>query len=354
MARIDTFLRLVVEQRASDLHLGGGAPPAIRSQGDLVFVRFRSLSDVEAKRFLREILSPEQAAEFDRSGELDFAYEVPGIGRFRVNLYVQAGGMAGAFRVIPSEPPTLDGLGLPKVLGRLVSLDSGLVLVTGPTGSGKSTTLAAMVEHVNREAERHVLTIEDPIEFVYTPRRSLISQREIGRHASSFADALRAAMRAAPDVILVGELRDSETISMALSAASSGSLVLATLHTSSAAQTVDRIVDSFAEDQQDQVRGTLAMVLRGVVSQQLCKTADGTRRVAAVEVLVASLAVANMIRENKAYQIPSYMETAGFEATGMETMDQCLMRLVRRGEIAAETARFHAMDRVRFDRMVEE
>ena len=349
MARIDSFLRMVVEQKASDLHFCAGNKPVIRYNGDLIHVKFRQLSAPETRRFLYEVLTEEQQREFEERQDLDFAYEIPDLARFRVNLFTQSGGMAAAFRIIPERPPTLDELRLPASLRRFVELETGLVLVTGPTGCGKSTTLAAIVNAINHTHAKHILTIEDPIEFVYAPERSLVSQRQVGRDVGSFAAALRASFRESPDVVLVGELRDNDTISLAITLAATGTLVFGTLHTSSAARAVDRIIDSYQEEQQDQIRGMLSMSLQGVVAQKLCKTLDGFHRIAAVEMLTWSFAVSNLIREGKTHQLRSLIQTADRASTGMETMDQCLMRLVQRRRITVSEARLHAEDRALFE-----
>ncbi len=352
MARIDSFLRLVVEQKASDLHFCAGAAPIIRYNGDLIPIKFRTLSGVEARRFLFEILDEEQQKEFTRRMEIDLAYEIPDCGRFRVNMFTQAEGMGAAFRVIPETPPSLEEMRLPHTLAQFADLDSGLVLVTGPTGSGKSTTLAGIVNAINHRHSKHILTIEDPIEFVYDPINSVVSQRQVGRDVDSFADALKASFRESPDVILVGEMRDNETISLAMTLAATGTLVFGTLHTGSAPKSIDRIIDSYPEEQQEQVRGMLSMSLRGVIAQKLCKTVDGLTRIPAVEVMTWSFAISNLIREGKTYQIYSQMQTADRRKTGMETLDQCLIRLMERGKITPEEARSHAEDKVLFDKHV--
>ena len=348
MARIDTFLRMVVDQKASDLHLCAGAPPTIRYNGDLIFLRFRKLDELETRRFLLEIITERQKQDLWADFDLDFAYEVPGVGRFRVNIYHQTRGLGSAFRVIPDQIPSFEQLHLPTTLLQFTRLDNGLVLVTGPTGSGKSTTLAAMIQEVNRNYKKHIITIEDPIEYVYEEAQCLISQREVGTHCESFSAALRATYRESPDVILVGEMRDTETISLAITMAATGSLVIGTLHTASAAHTVDRIVDAYPEEQQDQIRGMLAMSLRGAVAQQLCKTADGRGRLPALEILLPSYALSTLIRERKTFQINSLMQLADYKTTGMETMDQCLTRYVRQGQITHEEARFRANDKSMF------
>jgi twitching motility protein PilT len=352
MPRIDSFLRLVVEQNASDLHFCAGSSPVIRYNGDLVHIKFRKLGASETKRFLFEILDDAQRREVVERGDLDFAYDIPGTGRFRVNIFQQADGLGAAFRVIPGTPPTLSEMKLPRSLRRFTELESGLVLVTGPTGCGKSTTLAAIVNELNREQRKHILTIEDPIEFVYDSVKSVVSQREVGRDVDSFAAALRASFRESPDVILVGELRDNETIGLAMTLAATGTLVFGTLHTSSASKSIDRILDSYPEEQQDQIRGMLSMSLRGVISQKLCKTVGGFSRVAAVEILTWTYAISNLIREGKTYQIYSLMQTADTRKTGMETLDQALIRLMERGRITPEEARLQAYDRTLFEKYV--
>ncbi len=349
MARIDTFLRMVVDQRASDLHLCAGSPPTIRYNGDLIFLRFRVLDELEVRRLMMEILTEEQRTDLRAEFDLDFAYEVEGLGRFRVNVYHQTRGMAAAFRVIPDKVPSFADLNLPNTLRQFTRLDNGLVLITGPTGSGKSTTLAAMIEEINANQRKHIITIEDPIEYVYEEKLSLLSQREVGTHCASFAAALKASYRESPDVILVGELRDNETISMAITMAATGSLVLGTLHTASVAHTVDRIIDAYPDEQQDQIRGMLAMSLRGAVAQQLCKTADGRGRIPALEILLPSYALATLIRERKTFRINSLIQLADYKTTGMETMDQCLMRYVNQGLISREEARFRANDKSQFE-----
>ncbi len=354
MARIDTFLRMVVDQRASDLHLCTGSPPVIRYNGDLTFLRFRKLDTLEVRRLLMEILSEKQVSDLRADYDLDFAYEVPNCGRFRVNIYHQSRGLAAAFRAIPEKVPSFTDLNIPITLRQFTQMDSGLVLITGPTGSGKSTTLAAMIQEINANQRKHIITIEDPIEYIYEEALSLVSQREVGTHCQSFATAIRATYRESPDVILVGELRDNETISMAITMAATGSLVLGTLHTASVAHTVDRIVDAYPEEQQDQIRGMLAMSLRGAVAQQLCKTADGRGRIPALEILLPSYALATLIRERKTYRINSLLQLADFKTTGMETMDQCLTRFVNQGLVTRDEARFRANDKSLFSDVLDE
>ena len=273
MARLDSFLRLVVEQQASDLHFSAGTIPTIRHDGDLVALPFRVLSESETRRFLVEVLTPAQRKELEETNDLDFVYELPEVGRFRANYFRQSRGLGGVFRVISPKVPLLEDLELPDAVRRLTHLPSGLVLVTGPTGSGKTTTLAAMVNEINRTSHRHIITIEDPVEFLHQPNKSIITQRQVGVHVATFSSALRSALREAPDVIVVGEMRDPETMALALSAAETGSLVLGTLHTNSAATAIDRIIDAMSDEMQDQVRGVLSVLLRGVIAQHLIKRA---------------------------------------------------------------------------------
>lgn len=338
MARLDSFLRLVVEQRASDLHFAAGAKPTIRHDGELVSLPFRQLSDAEARQFLTEILSPEQRGQFETDRELDFVYDMDGGGRFRANYFEQARGMAAVFRVVPDTRPTLADLGMPDSVRKLTAHANGLILVTGPTGAGKTTTLAALVSEINRTSARHILTIEDPIEFLHAPVRSLVTQRQVGAHVDSFTNALRSALREAPDVIVVGEMRDPETIALALSAAETGVLVLGTMHTNSAASAVDRIIDATPDESRDQIRGVLSLMLRGVVAQHLVKRASGEGRVAVVEVLLQNHAIANLIREDKVHQIDGVLQSADVQTSGMLGLDNCLLSYLRKGLILQEDA----------------
>jgi len=327
----------VLDRRASDLHLTAGARPTIRVRGRLVpLEHLPVLTPRDTRELVYAILTNDQRQRLETDWQLDFAYAVPGHARFRVNAYHQRAALAAAFRLIPFEMPSIDDLGLPPVLHELARRPRGLVLVTGPTGSGKSTTLAAMIDEINRTREQHVLTIEDPIEFLHPHKRCLVNQRELGADTPTFALGLKAALRQDPDVILIGELRDLETVGIALTAAETGHLVLATLHTQDAAQTVDRIIDVFPPEQQGQVRTQLAVALQGIVTQQLLPGADGTRRVAACEVLVPTPAVRNLVREGKTHQIPSALQT-GAQA-GMQTMDSALAALVRAGTVNARVA----------------
>jgi twitching motility protein PilT len=336
MARIDSFLRLVAEQEASDLHFSAGKPPIIRHDGELMTLPFRALSEGETRRFVYEILSPEQRKQFEHDQELDMMYVIDKVGRFRTNVFLQSDGLGAVFRIIPETIPTLVDLNLPEVIKRLIRLQNGLVLVCGPTGAGKTTTLAAMVNEINRTAQRHVITVEDPIEFVHAPIQSAITQRQVGRHAESFVSALRSALREAPDVLVVGEMRDVETVSLALSATETGVLVLGTLHTNSAAKAVDRIIDVMPEDAREQTRSVLSVLLRAVVCQELCKKAGGEGRVAALEILLQNYAVSNMIRENKLHQLEGYMQTASNDGTGTCNLDAYIYKVVREGLVAPE------------------
>jgi twitching motility protein PilT len=330
-------LATVAQRQASDLHLTAGAPPAIREKGNVTPMEgFPVLTAQQTREVIFGILSEDQRKRFETNRQLDFAYAIPNVARFRVNCYLQRGAVSAAFRLVPQGIPSLDDLGVPQVLREFCRKPRGFVLVTGPTGSGKSTTLAAMIDVINRERQDHILTIEDPIEFLHQHKRSIVNQREIGSDAENFSLGLRAALRQDPDVILVGEMRDMETISTALTAAETGHLVFATLHTQSTAQTVDRIIDVFPPEQQQQVRTQLSVALQGVVTQQLLPTADGQGRAVACEVLVPNPAVRNLIREAKTHQIYSAIQTAG--AIGMQTMDADLVRLVRAGRITMEMA----------------
>jgi twitching motility protein PilT len=334
---IDSLLTRTVQLGASDLHITVGAAPAVRVRGELAPLPGAPPFDADSTRtLLYRILSTEQQKRFELDRQLDFSYGVPGLARFRVNVYQQREAVAAAFRVIPDQLKTLEELGLPDGLRALTSLPRGLVLVTGPTGSGKSTTLAALIDEINRERTDHIITIEDPIEFLHRHKRCVVNQREIGVDATSFAAALRAALRQDPDVILLGEMRDLETISTALTAAETGHLVFGTLHTQSAPSTIDRIIDVFPAEQQDQVRTQIAGTLQGVVTQALLPTADGQSRVAALEILLPDDAIRNLIRQAKIAQIYSYMQTGS--RSGMQTMEQSLADLVTRRVVSPDDA----------------
>ncbi|MBS3937460.1 MAG: type IV pilus twitching motility protein PilT [Peptococcaceae bacterium] len=330
---INELLRQANLERASDLHLTVELPPMLRIDGELVpMPGLPILTPADTKSILEEVLNEAQFAEYTRQGSVDFARSLPGIGRFRVNAYRQRYAAALALRLIPVGVPSLDGLGMPKIIGELARKHSGLVIVTGPTGSGKSTTLAAMIAQINREESLHILTLEDPIEFLHRHNKSMVNQREIGPDTPSFAYGLRAALREDPDVILVGEMRDYDTTQIAISAAETGHLVLTTLHTPSASQTIDRIIDIFPPQQQSQIRIQLAASLQGVIAQQLLPRADGPGRVAAVEILVATPAVRNLIREGKTHQLPSILQTNA--RLGMITMEASLRTLLQQNIIS--------------------
>ncbi len=343
---IAELLILTKERGASDLHLAVGVPPMLRIHGKLTRLDYPPLSRGSIHEMLYNVLTDDQKARFEETHDLDFALELADVGRFRVNVFVQRLGDGAVMRLIPTQIKNLDELGMPPILKDLAMRDRGLILVTGPTGSGKSTTLAAMVDLINRERNDHIITIEDPIEFVHQHKGCIVNQREVGPHTRSFATALRSALREDPDVILVGEMRDLETIAMAITAAETGHLVLATLHTNSAAQTINRIVDVFPSHQQDQIRVQLSESLLGVVAQTLIPRADGQGRVAAVEILVATPAVRNLIREGKTFQIPSIIQTGSKD--GMLSLDQCLRDLVRRNLITSSDAYVRAVDKDAF------
>jgi len=332
----DVITRMT-EEGASDVHLSPGFPPAIRVRGRIVPLDdYGRLTPQETRDTVYSLLNDDQRKRFESNKQLDLAYAVPGVARFRVNCFFQRGSISAAFRRIPQEIPQLQELGLPAVLEEFTRKPRGFVLVTGPTGSGKSTSLAAMIDIINREREEHILTIEDPIEFLHQHQSCIVNQREIGADAEDFSLALKSALREDPDVILVGEMRDLETMSTALTAAETGHLVFATLHTQSTAQTVDRIIDIFPAEQQSQVRMQLSIALQGIVTQQLLPTADGTGRVVGCEVLVPTPAVRNLIREGKTHQIYSAIQTSG--SLGMQTMDAHLAQLVRMGRITRKLA----------------
>jgi twitching motility protein PilT len=334
---IDDLLEQMVARGASDLHLSVGSKPAIRVHGHIHRLEeFETLKPDDTQQLLYQILSSEQQKNFEIKRQLDFAYGVPGLARFRVNVYFQRGSLGGAFRLIPEAIKTLEELGLPSSLHELAQKPRGLVLVTGPTGSGKSTTLASLIDEVNRTRAEHILTIEDPVEFVHRHKKCIVNQREIGFDAPNFAEGLRAALRQDPDVILVGEMRDLETIATALTAAETGHLVLGTLHTQSASSTVDRIIDVFSPAQQEQVRMQIAGSLQGIITQALLPTGDGNGRVPALEILLPDDATRNLIRQGKVEQIYTIMQTG--TQRGMQTMEQSLAELTLRHQISLETA----------------
>ena len=338
MARIDSFLQLVVDQHASDLHMRAGYVPFVRYVGELHPLPFRVLSQEEAVRLLFEIMTPDQRTTLETHQEVDFAYELADYGRFRAHVFSHAGGIGAVFRIVPSKAPNLDDLGLPPALKLLARESSGLVLVTGPTGSGKTTTLAALINEINLSSRKHIITIEDPIEFLHEPLSSVVTQRQVGVHADSFAGALRSALREAPDVIVVGEMRDFETVQLALSAAETGALVFGTLHTRNSTRAIDRILDVCGEDSIEHVRNSLAVVLKGVVAQYLCRSRTGDSLVAAVELLLQSHAVAHMIRDSKLHQLESWLQSPERRSSGMQSFDASLGDLQRLGLITAEEA----------------
>jgi twitching motility protein PilT len=350
MNRIDTFLELAVRQGGSDLHLVAGLPPRVRSGGDVQPIPFRELSHQDIDGFLEEMMTPAMRQELEVRWNIDFAYVSSTGDRFRGNVYKHSNGLAAVMRVIASEPPTLESIGLPAQVKTVLDLGKGLVLVTGPTGAGKSTTLAAMVDHLNQTMHGHIITLEDPVEYLHPYKNCVMTQRGIGTHAPSFADALRGAVREDPDVVLVGDMRDIETIGLALTASETGILVLGTLHTSGAIRTVDRIVNVFPPRRQDQVRTMLSDSLRLVVSQRLVRKLDGTGRVAAAEVLVSTTAVSSMIRQGNTHKLQSVLQSG--QRLGMQSLDSVLMELVRKEIISGEEAYEHAIDRTQFERYV--
>ncbi|MGA9110885.1 MAG: type IV pilus twitching motility protein PilT [Smithella sp.] len=346
MAKIDAFFHLMHEQGASDLHLISGQQPAIRIRGDIERIKYDILTNDALKVLLYEITPEHKIKFFEETGDVDFAYEVPGLARYRVNYFQQKNGIGAVFREIPDKILSCAELGLPSVISKLATLPRGLVLVTGPTGSGKSTTLAAIIDEANRLRRDHVITIEDPIEFVHKSQNCIINHREVGLHTRSFAAALRGALREDPDIILVGEMRDLETISLAIEAASTGHLVFSTVHTTSAAKTVDRVIEVFPASEQLQIRSTLADGLRAIVSQVLFKRIDTKGRCVALEICIATPAVRNLIRESKTYQIPSMMQTG--KKYGMQLLDDGIMDIYNRGWISGDEAYIKANDKTRF------
>jgi twitching motility protein PilT len=343
MMDISDLLTFSVKNKASDLHLSSGLPPMIRVHGDIRKINLPEMDHAEVHRMLYDIMNDTQRKVFEEKLECDFSFEIPDLARFRVNAFNQQRGAGAVFRTIPSKVLTLEELNAPRVFKDLADTPRGIVLVTGPTGSGKSTTLAAMVDYINETQMSHILTVEDPIEFVHSSKKSLVNQREVGPHTQSFDNALRSALREDPDVILVGEMRDLETIRLALTAAETGHLVFGTLHTSSAAKTIDRVVDVFPAAEKEMVRSMLSESLRAVISQTLCKTKDEQGRVAAHEIMIGTPAIRNLIRENKIAQMYSAIQTG--QSVGMQTLDQNLQDLVKRNIISAGEARTKAANR---------
>ena len=351
MAKIDAFFNLMFEQKASDLHMASGNPPILRINGELMRVDYPPLESDALKAMLYEVTPEYKVKQFEETGDVDFGYEIPNISRFRVNFYNERNGVAAVFRQIPTRVLSFEDFEkfdapLPAVLKKFCMLHRGLIVVTGPTGSGKSTTLAAMVDYCNKNRKDHIITVEDPIEFVHESKSCLVNHREVGVHTKSFAAALRGALREDPDIILIGEMRDLETIELALTAASTGHLVFGTLHTQSAAKTVDRIIDVFPADQQNKIRQTLSESLKGVVAQTLFKRTDKKGRVAAFEILVFTTAIANLVRENKTHQIPGMIQVG--KKIGNQPLDDHIMEHLRMKRIAPEDAFDKSIDRKKF------
>jgi len=352
MAKIDAFFKLMHEQGASDLHLVAGQPPALRVRGDIERVKYKVLTNDDLRSMLYEITPEDKIKVFEETGDVDFGYEIPGLARYRSNFFMQKNGVGAVFREIPSTIMTAEQLGLPPVMKKLAGLPRGLVVITGPTGSGKSTTLAAIIDQANRERHDHIITIEDPIEFVHNSQKCIVNHREVGVHTRTFSAALRGALREDPDIILVGEMRDLETISLAIEAASTGHLVFSTLHTTSAAKTVDRIVEVFPANEQAQIRSTLADGVRAIIAQVLFKRIDKKGRCPALEILIGTPAVRNLIRESKTHQLSSMMQTG--KKYGMQLLDEAIMDLYNKGRISADAAYQKANDKAKFRPLLKE
>ena len=350
MAQIDAFFKLMNEQQASDLHLAAGKQPILRVKGELERVKYNPLDNDSLKAMLYEITPEHKIKVFEETGDVDFAYEIPGLARYRANFFKQNTGIAAAFREIPGQILTCEDLGLPSVIKQLATLPRGLVLITGPTGSGKSTTLAAIIDEANKTRKDHIITVEDPIEFVHVSKKAMINHREVGIHTRSFAAALRGALREDPDIIMVGEMRDLETIDLAIEASLTGHLVFSTLHTSSAPKTIDRVIEVFPADQQAQVRSTLADGIRAVICQSLFRRQNSRPgdmgRVAALEIMIGTPAVRNLIREQKIFQIPSAIQTG--KRYGMQSLDDAIMDLLTKKTISAEEAYAKCNDKSKF------
>ena len=350
MAQIDAFFKLMNDQQASDLHLAAGKQPILRVKGELERIKYKALDNDSLKTMLYEITPEHKIKVFEETGDVDFAYEIPGLARYRANFFKQNNGIAAAFREIPGQILTCEDLGLPSVIKQLATLPRGLVLVTGPTGSGKSTTLAAIIDEANKTRKDHIITVEDPIEFVHVSKKAMINHREVGMHTRSFSAALRGALREDPDIIMVGEMRDLETIDLAIEASLTGHLVFSTLHTSSAPKTIDRVIEVFPADQQAQVRSTLADGIRAVICQSLFRR-QNTRpgdmgRVAALEIMIGTPAVRNLIREQKIFQIPSAIQTG--KRYGMHSLDDAIMDLLTNKTVSAEEAYAKCNDKSKF------
>ncbi len=352
MAELDKFFNYMAENDISDFHLSSGMRPLFRHHGELKPASDQILTHDIVTKLCNEILDEEQKKTFKQNNDLDFAHEVTGVARFRANYYMQQRGISSAFRLIPKEINSIEDLGLPEKIKDFASLSRGLVLVTGPTGSGKSTTLAALINHINKTRSDHIITIEDPIEFVHQSDKCLVQHRQVGVHTESFSTALRASLREDPDIIMLGEMRDLETIELAITAAETGHLVFATLHTSSAPKTIDRIIDAFPAGQQSQIRTMLSESLKGVVCQQLLKRSDIAGRSAALEILVVNTAVSNLIREGKIFQIPSIIQTG--KQQGMQLLNNAIMQLHKDGKISAEEAFYKSNDKQMFEHLIED
>ena len=346
MAKIDAFFKLMHEQGASDLHLVAGQPPALRIRGEIERIKYKLLTSDDLRSMLYEITPEHKIKVFEETGDVDFGHEIPGLARYRANFFMQKNGVGAVFREIPNTILTAEQLGLPPVVSKLAMLPRGMLLVTGPTGSGKSTTLASIIDVANRNRKDHIITIEDPIEFVHQSQACIINQREVGMHTKTFSSALRGALREDPDIILVGEMRDLETISLAVEAATTGHLVFSTLHTTGAVKTVDRVIEVFPAQEQAQIRSTLADGLRAVISQTLFKRTDKPGRIVALEILIATPGVRNLIREAKSHQIPSMIQTG--KKYGMTLLDDSIMELYKRSAISAEEAYAKSNDKARF------
>lgn len=350
MARIDAFLKLGLDQNCSDIHLAVGVPPMLRMHGDLLPIKFRDLSAQELEGYIYEILTNKQKAVFESGADLDFSYVTDDGGRYRVNLFRKATGIGATFRFIPGEVPTLESLSLPAICKHVCDNHQGMVLVTGSTGTGKSTTLAAMIDYLNRSRPLNIISLEDPIEFVHKSHKSQIIQRELGTHLPSFADGIRASLREDPDVILVGEMRDAETISMAMTAAETGHLVFGTLHTTGAVKTIDRIIDALPSDMKEQTKSFLGQSLKAVMTQVLVRTPEGKGRRACLEVMTMTRAIANLIQTDQTHQIPSQLQTG--QQYGMQLLDQALLEAVNRKEVDPDDAFRYASDKSLFAKQV--